>query len=102
MKTNTGWKITYTNQGDRPQFNAFKNGFGVAHQNLHALIALTEALDADAQSTTTTITKPCTCTTAEIEHTLIDAVIAGEYTLVEATICPSCKTVIWQSSKPIN
>ena len=52
--------------------------------------------------TTTATTKTCTCHTAEIEYTLLEATINGEHTLVEATICPACTTVIWRDTKPVN
>lgn len=52
MKTSNGWQITYTSQGDHAQFNAYKDGFGVAHKELNGLIALTHAIDLEAGTTT--------------------------------------------------
>jgi len=52
--------------------------------------------------TNTKTTKTCNCTTADFEWTLLEATINGEYTLVEATICPACNQTIWQDTNPIN
>lgn len=53
MKTSTGWKITNSNTGGQSQWNAYKDGFGIAHHKVSALLQLLQVLDAEQQTTTT-------------------------------------------------
>jgi len=53
MKTSNGWKITQSNTGGRTQWNAHKDGFGIAHHQVSALLELLRMIDADQRATTT-------------------------------------------------